>query len=743
MTTRFTKQDFFKAMFSNTDGLIEIREIYPDKKVQQSFYSNIEGASNHSQNGGNLYFGVCPRVRESGKEEDVAKIASLWIDLDEYDEQKALNKVQTFKYQPSVIVASGNGFHCYWLLKEAESVDKKTKGILKGLSQVLGGDKTFDLARVLRVPDTLNVKDPNNPKEVKVISFDPDKRYNLSDFEEFEVPVTTNGKHSVTFTEPVKEIDLNALKIPFQTKLDVQSNVPIGRRSDVDFKVCCALFKAGIDDNTIRDIYRKYPIGAKYREQGERYLQTTIANAKIKIAREMLNGETEKKTEPMSDEKNSVQRKEPVDGASTLNPGTGELFTVEKGKVKWVSTNVADRIAKDNIIFSGGEFYQYKDGCYRPLNEISITKNIKDIIGEGAGKNQAEEIIYWLRSETYIEEDNLNNSKYINLKNGLFDLETKELHPHTPDIYSTIQLNVNYDKDAWCNKWLKALQEIFKGDEFKMETLQEFFGLCLTRETKHNKALMCIGEGNNGKSVVLKTLEALLGRDNFANIPLERFSSSFYIANLLGKLANISIETHAKSEVYDSTFKAITSGDSIPAEKKFKTPFSFRPFCKLVFAMNNLPRVDDKTNAFFNRLLIIRFDREFTEEEQNKALSQELLKELDGIFLWALEGLRNLSERGYFRRNEEMEGVIKEYRRENNNVLVFVDEECQLEATSGIEKDVLYAGYKNFCLDNGYRALSKKRFGMELAKQYKLDSNSRDHKGQRVWQGICTTYRKF
>ncbi len=430
--------------------------------------------------------------------------------------------------------------------------------------------------------------------------------------------------------------------------------------------------------------------------------------------------------------------------ANDANSCVGGLSITEQGKVKFISTNVADRLAKNNIIFSGGEFYQYEGGCYRPLSEILITKDIKNIIGEGASKKQSEEIIYWLRSEAHIKEDELNSSKYINLKNGLFDLETNELHPHTPDVYSTIQLDVNYNTDAKCDKWLRTLQEIFKGDEFKMETLQEFFGLCLTKDTKQNKALMCIGEGNNGKSVALKTLEALLGRENFSSIPLERFCDPTYVVSLFGKLANISIETHAKSEVYDSTFKAITSGDSIQAHKKFKMAFSFRPFCKLVFAMNNLPRVDDKTNAFFNRLLIIKFDREFKEEEQNKTLSQELLQEQDGIFLWSLEGLKNLAERGYFRRNEEMEGVIKEYRRENNNVLVFVDEECQLDPNAEIEKNTLYLGYKNFCQDNGYRALSKKRFGMEISKQYKQVQDGYNPAGtKRIWQGICTNYRQF
>jgi putative DNA primase/helicase len=437
----------------------------------------------------------------------------------------------------------------------------------------------------------------------------------------------------------------------------------------------------------------------------------------------------------------SASRYEPAESlVVTTVTSNGSLQ--DKERPKFNSLKVAESVAGNNIIFSGGEFYRYENGCYRPINRRIVNQYIKKIIGESLTKKQSEEILYFLESDVYVEEDKLNNIKYINLKNGLFDIETKILIPHSPDVFSTIQLNVRYDLQANCSLWFRTLEEIFEGDTFKMETLQEFFGLCLTKETKHNKALMCIGEGNNGKSVVLKTLEALLGRDNFSSIPLERFDNSNYMANLFGKLANISIETHAKGTVYDSNFKAITSGDSIEAEKKFRQPFSFRPFCKLVFAMNNLPRVDDKTNAFFNRLLIIRFQREFSENEQNKTLYLELVKELDGIFLWALEGLKNLEKRGYFERNEEMEALIRDYRRENNNVLVFVDEECALDPDNEVEKDVLYNAYKNFCQDNGYRSLSKKKFGMELSKHYKAVLGGYNPAGsKRTWQGIATNYR--
>jgi len=67
-----------------------------------------------------------------------------------------------------------------------------------------------------------------------------------------------------------------------------------------------------------------------------------------------------------------------------------------------------------------------------------------------------------------------------------------------------------------------------------------------------------------------------------------------------------------------------------------------------------MPRVNDKTYAFYRRLLILKFNRQFQGNYDNKNLKYELLKEIDGIFLWCIEGLRNLRQNGDFKPTDEM-----------------------------------------------------------------------------------------
>jgi putative DNA primase/helicase len=412
------------------------------------------------------------------------------------------------------------------------------------------------------------------------------------------------------------------------------------------------------------------------------------------------------------------------------------LEDLKEASKKNKPTKVADKILRENnILYAAQEFYRYEEGLYKVFDENRVKKMVKDIIKIKYSINWAREVIDAMKAEVFLETEELNNTPYLNLKNGLFDLETFELRPHTPDVYSTIQLAVSYDPEARCEGWIRALYEIFQGSKDKIDMLQEFFGLCLTREMKYERALICIGDGANGKSVVLHILQEMLGRENYSAVPLEQFKNSHYLVDLFGRLANISTETNAKSSDYDSSFKQIVTGDIVQADAKYKKPVKFRPFCKLVFAMNNMPRIDDKTSAFYRRLVILRFKRQFKEEEQDKDLKHKLEEELNGIFLWSLRGLERLRSRGRFELSDDMEKEIDEYRRQNNNVRIFAEEECSFCADFGISKDRLYTYYHEWAKNNGYMPLSKVNFGRELMSQYKTVGERRTAT-ERFWEGI-------
>jgi putative DNA primase/helicase len=414
-------------------------------------------------------------------------------------------------------------------------------------------------------------------------------------------------------------------------------------------------------------------------------------------------------------------------------PSRANLFIARK-----VNANeVADEIIKHHRMINFADtYYEYKGGCYRPLFVEEVQKWIKDACGTGFSASKLRNVLVALKTETFVKPDIINGITLFNVKNGLYDIDKMRLLPHSPDVYSINQLNVTYRENAECLLWQKSLDQIFESDVARIMLLQEYFGYCLTRDNDYEKALFLFGEGANGKSVVLYVLEELIGKDNCSSIPLEKFNDSHYIARLRDKLVNISLETNAKTNVYDNMFKAIVTGDTISADEKYGQPFQFKPYCKLLFSTNNMPRVGDKTEGYYRRLLILPFNRQFSIEERDPKLKHKIVaSELDGIFLWSLNGLTRLRKRGYFEESVSMQTVKDAYRKENNNVIIFVEEQCVLDAQADVGSDALYVAYRDWCLESEYRPLSKILFGRELLRQYSAINKGRCGASRR-WDGI-------
>jgi hypothetical protein len=141
------------------------------------------------------------------KSDDVAGLAGFWADFDLRSEAHAKPLPATIEealriippgLTPTVTVATGNGLHAWWLFREpwifVNGEDRRKATALSFRWQTLlkynsaqrgwGFDRLADLARVLRIPATVNTKDPNNLKPVTVHSL-TDCRYNTSDFERY------------------------------------------------------------------------------------------------------------------------------------------------------------------------------------------------------------------------------------------------------------------------------------------------------------------------------------------------------------------------------------------------------------------------------------------------------------------------------------------------------------------------------------------------------------------------------
>jgi hypothetical protein len=205
-------EGFFQSLWGDSVGFAELRLIAPGQPVQQKFFSypaelnNLISEAQNASGQFNVYFGVNLRSKKSGKAEDVDSVCTLWADLDfkKSSQDEVERKLKTFPLRPSLGVASGAGYHIYWLLKEPATGEdlKKIPLINQSIAKILGGDSVGDLPRILRSPETLNVKyEPARP--CAIVANRPELRYSLGDFDIFPVsqPVPVEPRETMTSRE--------------------------------------------------------------------------------------------------------------------------------------------------------------------------------------------------------------------------------------------------------------------------------------------------------------------------------------------------------------------------------------------------------------------------------------------------------------------------------------------------------------------------------------------------------------
>jgi len=389
-------------------------------------------------------------------------------------------------------------------------------------------------------------------------------------------------------------------------------------------------------------------------------------------------------------------------------------------------------VAADIISFAGPilhasdiGWFQYRDGVWESVKEDKINNIILERLDShfkdnNTTKNTRDEIRHRIEVTTGVllpMESVLNGFKLLlNLTNGMYDVKTGKLLPHDTKYYSTIRLPYPYDRNAKCPRWLQFVEEIFPDDPVSQRVLQEWFGYCLTPDTRHEKALFCLGEGVNGKTKALNVLEQLVGPKNCSHVPLDKLDADFHTVTLYNKLLNLCIETEARELPNTAAFKSIVSGETQEDAYKYRDRFSFKVFARLCYASNHLPRFSDTSRGLYRRILALDFAQDFS-ACKDKDLEAKLLAELPGIFQWALEGYRRLWERDDFETPPAMRNIIQDIRRSSSSVAAFFEDECAVASGGGgqfVTNAALYEAYKRYCADNGKKPFSSDVFFKEL-----------------------------
>jgi putative DNA primase/helicase len=314
-------------------------------------------------------------------------------------------------------------------------------------------------------------------------------------------------------------------------------------------------------------------------------------------------------------------------------------YNEKSGKLRFMPSVLADYCAKnEHVFFCGESYYFYVDGVYVQRDELMAQQRIRSHMAIDKYKTSSQISVaeHQWRMEICKTVREINVNAYLmNFKNGVYNIHSDSFSEHNPKVLSTIQLNANYGTNAECPVFMQYLDGVLPKSEHPL--VKEMLGYILIAVTKAQKAFLLVGNKDSGKSTMLYLINTLLGEDNYSTLTWQNLDERFATFQLFGKLANVFADLPSQSLKDTGNFKAITGEDCIMIESKHKNGFSYKPFCTLVFSCNKIPKnYNDRSDAFFGRLIALRFDNTIPVEKQDRGLKEKLLKEIDGIMAWSL-----------------------------------------------------------------------------------------------------------
>ncbi|MDP1819029.1 MAG: phage/plasmid primase, P4 family [Acidimicrobiales bacterium] len=700
--------------------------------------------------------------RERATHETAAGITALWLDIDVAgeahqksnlppDRDAAVEIIHRLGVPPTMTVWSGYGIHGYWVLTEPLLImserDRAAVASLcsgwVGLAQDLAGERGYtldsvgDLARVLRLPGSLNLKVPTDPRLAEVLD-DSGPLYEATDLADLigarrrsnpSTPPPGAPDEPDSFTlDPLAdppEDRWKELRRRPQVLAAFNSERPeLQSQSERDLSLASSALRAGWSDQEIVDLLvaARRHVQAPLKIKRPDYYRRTLHKARASSAAD-------------------------PDGADDAQDGGLLEEIAQRGSVP-----VLADLAEDDRFFAvddGGQLHLFEGGVYRPAGEF-VRLFVRDTLADhNATKvwraKLAGDVVAYLAPG--LPRLTLRPSlTHLNVTNGLVELSTNELKPHDPHLLTKIQLPVAFNAEAVCPAWDEFISQVFPPDA--THVAYELVAFAMVPDPSIQKAILLLGGGGEGKSTFLSGLTAFLGRGNVSTETLQRLEGNRFAGSRLdGKLANIAADLPAKELEGSDVLKGVTGGDVMTAERKFEAAYDYQPHVRLIFSANQAPRTPDPSQAFFDRWIVIRFARRFRDasgEIPRSVLDARLAApgELSGLLNRALAALPDVLSRG-IDEPESLQVAKAEFREATDPLSVWLDRCVEAIPEGYIAKVDLAAAYNLWAARHGHAEMSVNAFGRAIRRARPLLKGSDRRVGgrrQEVWLGIARVH---
>lgn len=776
---------FLAAFFGPvTNHAVEIRALPQEQgngPARPRFTRDAQIIRDHlerwDQPGRAVYFGVATRLtgKPTGRRADLAELPALWVDID-CDKQgiardDAVAAALSLPLRPSLLVNSGGGIHCYWLLAQAIDVscdtpippelrDEDIIAVLKQLAGVLAGDPAVcDLARIMRLPGTHNSKTSELRPCHLIDRSSFELRYEFNDIVEMldiqrpllvaknETGSINNKPGSIVDgSDPFLALARLAFKsVDVEARLHAMTYLASGDAGihATQLSVTASLAGRGASVEEIVEVVLAStqiaagPAGVAWNwKREEKAIADMARSAVAKFApREKPTGaaaEAQEKVVRLHPRAQAKPDEETSPDAIVRNDrGNAQILVEEHGHdmryVIGMGWHVWDgkryRHDPENVEIGRLAHLVHQ----KLLAGASNDKALKWAIQAG-NSSRLKNMTHEARPYVSCASEDLNADPFLlNCGNGTLDLRSSLLREHRQSDLITKLVPTSYDPGALCPTWDAFLLSIFGGDTDLVDFLQRIVGYSMTADCREQVIFILFGLGSNGKSVLIEVLSFLLA-DYVKHSPSDTFAAKKYGGGIPNDLAGFAgarlvsvIETEQGHGLAEGLVKQATGGDKMAVRFLHKEFFDLVPKFKLWLATNHKPVIKGSDLAIWRRIRLLPFNETFVDADKasdgqkikDPDLKAKLLVELPGILAWATRGCRAWFERG-LRVPMAVEKATRLYQESQNPIAKFVAEACWVDPSCHCEATTLYAAYQNWCVEEDEEPVSKKRFGMTL-----------------------------
>jgi P4 family phage/plasmid primase-like protien len=372
-----------------------------------------------------------------------------------------------------------------------------------------------------------------------------------------------------------------------------------------------------------------------------------------------------------------------------------------KGSVLWESLEFSVRQFYPLAVDPGKAVLYYRNGVWHRNGQGEISRLVIGLLGEDGTQPNAKKVIERIQATSDTVEG-IGPRGYMNFRNGMLDLKTLELLPHSPDYGSTVQLLVDWNPTAKAPNFEAWLERTIDAELHFV--IKQVIGATLFPGSPFHKSVALIGPGGNGKGTVERTIRKLLPPSAVSAIDIAELSTNrFAAADLYGATTNLCGDIQPFTIQNTAIFKKLTGEDVIRAERKFGQPFNFTSEAFLVFSGNSMPPSTDPSEGWARRWHIIPMERPIQGPfDSSIELNIQTREELEGIACLAVHALLDALRSHGFAEPPACRIAKDAYRRQCSSVQAFIEDALDFSSAESYEepfapRGLISATYDEYC----------------------------------------------